>query len=497
VADDGKVFVVELTHDNMGSFNYQVLRYSAGGIFEAQIVPPRSFDMTRGFDKLPRIEIAGPQLFLSDPLTGLVDSYDIQTGVQTGAPFADASKFGSAAFLAFANPKAPLFTVTTDNPMVTGFISPQGNLELDRPSAFAGQVAVTVRVSDGPNASHDFNGRSDEITFDVSLEHRPSFGATIAANAIYGTKFDDINEDGVQDPNEVALENVLVYLDVNNDGFDAPGSPNPDPFQLTDANGAFAFTGLDDGTFTISEVVDANLTEVVGSLNVSVSSTLSPAPPSIVIGADLSNYVELDAIAVPNGEQVLRVNEGAPVDLAAVVRRDNFTFQIVDVAPGPGQINSDPSEFVEFQGELYFAAFESSVGRELFKFDGTNAVLVADLFDGAPSGIPTDLTVFNNKLYFAAFDTTGDHELFEYDGSGTPVKLDIEPSGNSSPTNLTVHNGLLFFNTGSNPTGARLRSFDGVNTASFPAITTISQPGQFEPNEIGRASCRERVLRDV
>jgi ELWxxDGT repeat protein len=80
---------------------------------------------------------------------------------------------------------------------------------------------------------------------------------------------------------------------------------------------------------------------------------------------------------------------------------------------------SDPSEFVAFNGLLYFAANDGNVGRELWSSDGTAAQtrVVADLNGGVPDSNPTDLFVANGSLFLFALDSTNTPRLWRSDGS--------------------------------------------------------------------------------
>ncbi|HET6249141.1 MAG TPA: SdrD B-like domain-containing protein [Tepidisphaeraceae bacterium] len=65
--------------------------------------------------------------------------------------------------------------------------------------------------------------------------------------SITGTVFNDLNGDHVQTSNEPNLANQTVYLDLNNDGkFDSG-----DISTTTNASGAFTFSGLAAGTYTV------------------------------------------------------------------------------------------------------------------------------------------------------------------------------------------------------------------------------------------------------
>lgn len=82
--------------------------------------------------------------------------------------------------------------------------------------------------------------------------------------------------------------------------------------------------------------------------------------------------------------------------------------------------DSNPSDFTELNGVLYFKASDlNSVNFELWRTDGTNAgtYLVKDLNTSASSN-PTGLFAFNNKIYFKAGGS-----LYSSDGSDAGTVL--------------------------------------------------------------------------
>ena len=96
------------------------------------------------------------------------------------------------------------------------------------------------------------------------------------------------------------------------------------------------------------------------------------------------------------------------------------TIRISDINPGAD--SSNPTDFAVVNDLLYFAANNGINGRELFRTDGTQngTSLVADLniggtTTGADSSIPTDLINLNNVLYFAATGDVVGRELWRYD----------------------------------------------------------------------------------
>jgi len=114
-----------------------------------------------------------------------------------------------------------------------------------------------------------------------------------------------------------------------------------------------------------------------------------------------------------------------------------------------------------FNNVISFNGSDSSHGNELWKCDGTNMTLVADIYPGSFGSNPLSLTVFNNALYFMANDGTG-NGLWKYDGTnlaraGTMVLNTIN--------NLLVYNGALYMGATTNGTDFEPWRYDGTNYA--------------------------------
>jgi ELWxxDGT repeat protein len=162
------------------------------------------------------------------------------------------------------------------------------------------------------------------------------------------------------------------------------------------------------------------------------------------------------------------------------------TQLLVDLDPGKNQYGygdgSSPRELTEFNGKLYFTAFNSETGNELYVSDGTaeGTQLLVDLNPAKNaevflnSSFPSDLMVFDNKLYFAANDGVHGNELFVSDGTaeGTQLVADLNPGENSyggnndsDPVNLTVVGDELFFSANNGSTGAELFKLTADNSS--------------------------------
>jgi carbonic anhydrase/acetyltransferase-like protein (isoleucine patch superfamily)/Leucine-rich repeat (LRR) protein len=141
------------------------------------------------------------------------------------------------------------FTAATDDVRVAATIDGKetpsiadDELVLTPQAGFSGTVRVTVTAWDGPaTTSGNPNGRFTEQSFDLTVGPK---------GAIYGTLFYDSDRDGIQDAGEVPLEGWTVFLD-DGDGTLEGGEART----LTDAEGTYAFTDLDAGTYTVERVL--------------------------------------------------------------------------------------------------------------------------------------------------------------------------------------------------------------------------------------------------
>ncbi len=90
-------------------------------------------------------------------------------------------------------------------------------------------------------------------TFDnVDFYVMPPAGVTSGdgsalSGVILGTVFNDVEEDGTRDPGDVGVQNLTVYVDMNNSGaIDAN-----DVVTQTNSNGSYSFSGLADGNYIL------------------------------------------------------------------------------------------------------------------------------------------------------------------------------------------------------------------------------------------------------
>ena len=133
-----------------------------------------------------------------------------------------------------------------------------------------------------------------------------------------------------------------------------------------------------------------------------------------------------------------RFEVGSCGTLKHIVAAGTYDLQYVDIEIG--NANGDPKGYCSSDGKLpvYFSAFDSTNGRELWVSDGTESGthIVADINNGFESSNPVYLTYYKNMLYFQANDGISGKELWASDGTsaGTVLIADIRPgSGSGTP----------------------------------------------------------------
>ena len=122
------------------------------------------------------------------------------------------------------------------------------------------------------------------------------------AGTLTGTKFSDVNSDGVRDQDgvdnilgtaddEVGVGGVTIFIDANKDGiFD----PTTERSTVTAADGSYSFAGVAIGTHQIDEVVPAGSTQTTGAFE---TATIASVGQSVVVDP-IGNHYPIPSIAI-------------------------------------------------------------------------------------------------------------------------------------------------------------------------------------------------------
>ena len=152
---------------------------------------------------------------------------------------------------------------------------------------------------------------------------------------------------------------------------------------------------------------------------------------------------------------------------------------------------SNPRHFQVYDGYLYFAADNGTIGEELYRTDGTTVELVADIFPNnlnsafGKSSSPNGFYIFNNDLYFSAnvydvgLNQILGRELFRYNvADGIVFIKDIFP-GNLNGSLAYERNYFFELNNelhfaacdGSNGTNVyEIYKTDGTNSGTVKVV---------------------------
>ncbi|KAA0173600.1 hypothetical protein FNF27_04934 [Cafeteria roenbergensis] len=162
----------------------------------------------------------------------------------------------------------------------------------------------------------------------------------------------------------------------------------------------------------------------------------------------------------------------------------NAPAMVADVNAGPD--GSFPEWLVEFSSTLYFVATTPATGRELFRLDGSTAVLVADTVPGAGDGEFGKMAVLDGVLYMAAHTVKAGMELFRLASSGNAIALehDVDSRAYSSiPELFTVYDEQLYFVADDGVHGSELWRYNTTHGAEL-AADIMPGPVSSEPYQL-------------
>lgn len=168
---------------------------------------------------------------------------------------------------------------------------------------------------------------------------------------------------------------------------------------------------------------------------------------------DMGDFILFPANDGVSGDELWR-SDGTP----------QGTQLVLDLTPGDE--GYAPQNTVVFNGKMYFKGGNDDVGIELFETDGTAAgtKLVHEFNPGSSSGFFLPSTIFTdgNNIFLSA-GKAFNQELWVSDGtsSGT-YEIEINPSGESYPTNFLAYGDLVLFTARKDGIGREPYIFDST-----------------------------------
>ncbi len=234
-----------------------------------------------------------------------------------------------------------------------------------------------------------------------------------------------------------------------------PGPESSDPEELTDFSALLVFTAR---TETLTRQLWRSDGSVEGTFQVPTACCLAadPLPHALTPVGNLLFFIA----NADRGVQLWKLDE------------QGFAFAVDLVGLVPG--SSFPIEFISVGETMYFRAFESSTGNELWKSDGSESTtsIVKDISPGAESSgasLGTIVAVGDNLLFAAVSEGNADSQLWRSDGTetGTVLVKDIGGTLPSAMDHFFLLGGVLFFTANDGIIGNELWRSDGTSDGTF------------------------------
>jgi len=260
-----------------------------------------------------------------------------------------------------------------------------------------------------------------------------NFGSRSVVSSISGVKYEDVNGDSRQQPDEAVLDGVTVYLDLNHDGQLSVGEPQT----VTDASGVYAFENLLPGRYIVREVVPEGYvpTPILGSADYLVG--YDAAAREIVkinpASGEVTTLVGMSDFPVLNG--IVRTNAG---ELYGLNGQSNTVFKI-DPATGSVSVIGSAGRRVAW-GLAYDAVTDKIYGLAhpgddleviaLAEYDRSTGE--AKIIGPTISGLryTSGLTFDPVRRKVIAFDNSEMRELYAFDpasGAGELLSVSLAP----------------------------------------------------------------------
>lgn len=150
---------------------------------------------------------------------------------------------------------------------------------------------------------------------------------------------------------------------------------------------------------------------------------------------------------------------------------DGVDVDVFDINVGVD--NSDPGQFTEINGTIYFTAFTEEAGIELWSVNDTDGFeIVSDIYPGTSSSSPQQLRAIGDWLYFTALTDATGHELWRTNGTTTEMVIELLPGSSSAyPFGFVEHDGVVFFSANNGSTWS-LYQTTGTAASTVEAVTT-------------------------
>lgn len=255
-----------------------------------------------------------------------------------------------------------------------------------------------------------------------------------------------------------------------------PGADNSSPNRFFEYNGRALFRANDGVTGNELWITDGT---AAGTM---LLKDINDDPSFRAGNSNPDQFIEYNGLVYFRAQ-----SPGSGTELWVTDGTEAGTQQVAEIQPGDD--NGNPFDFIVYRGLLYFTANDGTTGSELWSSDGTAAgtQLVVDIAPGSTSSNPNFKTFYRGALVFSADDgTNGVEPWISFDGTaaGTNLLLDINPMGRSTPRDFHVRGPNLFFSADDGTAGRELWvTTNGTAAGTFLLSDLNAGPGDSSPSQ--------------
>jgi|FLYL01.1.fsa_nt_gi hypothetical protein len=290
--------------------------------------------------------------------------------------------------------------------------------------------------------------------------------------SISGVKWEDSDGDAVRDPGEPVVEDVTVYLDLDDDGTLDPDEPTT----VTDTDGSYSFAGLVSGLWVVREVIPAGYTQTFPTAVDDGEHRVLLAPGDAASGLDFGNQlINLPPVIEPIEDVTLDVGEY--IEIPVVVtdpEGDPFTKSIEGLPNGVinGVIPFTP--LPEHAGMVFTVTVTATQDDNPDNFDTETFTVTVNELDTPPSIAPIDdvFGLVGEEIVVVPAITDAEGDAYELSWEGGPENAVINGIYILTPTveqGGSVYTVTLTATQVDDPTKVATEEFR-IHVAALPAV---------------------------